>query len=323
MDENSSRVRRVVSAALDAVAVLAVLAALVLPDPPDRLSPLTFARIPVEGLAAVALVLALPVRRETAARRLAGLGGVLLGVLTLGTLFDVGFYDVLVRPFDPVLDWGLLGDAAGRPRSIRRPARSRGGRGSRRRRRRGPRRRARPCGVALGAPRPPAPRPGVARCHGPRRGMGRLRCRRRPAGARRAPRVQACGAGRGGPRAAGRRGRPRPGGVRARGRRRRLRGLSRDGTPRRPAWQGRSHRLRRELRPERPGGSAAGARRRSGPGRRQPSAGRRRLQRAQRLPDLSDGGRRKRPGPLDAALGSLDRQPAAVPQPRSRAAGSP
>jgi hypothetical protein len=113
VDEGPSRARLFAGRALDVVAVLAVLAALVLPDPPDRLSPLTFARIPVEGLAAVALVLALPARRETAARRLAVLAGVLLGLLTLGTLLDVGFYDVLVRPFDPVLDWGLLGDAAG------------------------------------------------------------------------------------------------------------------------------------------------------------------------------------------------------------------
>jgi hypothetical protein len=97
---------------LDVVAVLAVVAALVLPDPPGRVTPLAFARIPVEGLAAAGLVLALPASRETAAGRLAGAGGVLLGVLTLGTLLDVGFYDVLVRRFDPVLDWGLLGDAA-------------------------------------------------------------------------------------------------------------------------------------------------------------------------------------------------------------------
>jgi hypothetical protein len=113
VDEGPSRARLFAGRAVDVVAVLAVLAALVLPDPPDRLSPLTFARIPVEGLAAVALVLALPARRETAARRLAVLAGMLLGLLTLGTLLDVGFYDVLVRPFDPVLDWGLLGDAAG------------------------------------------------------------------------------------------------------------------------------------------------------------------------------------------------------------------
>jgi hypothetical protein len=111
--EESPRARRLGRGALDVVAVLAVLAALVLPDPPERLTPLAFARIPVEGLVAAALVLALPARRETAARRLAAVGGVLLGVLTLGTLLDVGFYDVLVRPFDPVLDWALLDDAAG------------------------------------------------------------------------------------------------------------------------------------------------------------------------------------------------------------------
>jgi hypothetical protein len=107
------RARRLARRALDLAAVLAVLAALVVPDHPDRLTAVAFARIPVEGLVAAGLVLALPARRDRAARRLAAVGGVLLGVLTLGTLLDVGFYDVLVRPFDPVLDWGLLDDAAG------------------------------------------------------------------------------------------------------------------------------------------------------------------------------------------------------------------
>ena len=107
------RARLAGRSALDVVAVLAVLAALVLPGPPDRLTPLAFARIPAEGLVVAALVLALPARREVAAGRLAAAGGVLLGLLTLGTLLDVGFYDVPVRPFDPVLDWSLLGDAAG------------------------------------------------------------------------------------------------------------------------------------------------------------------------------------------------------------------
>ncbi len=109
----SRRGRRLFRRTLDVVAVLAVLAALVLPDRTDRLTAIAFARIPLEGLVAAGLVLALPARRETAARRLAAAGGALLGVLTVGTLLDVGFYDVLVRPFDPVLDWGLLDDAAG------------------------------------------------------------------------------------------------------------------------------------------------------------------------------------------------------------------
>jgi hypothetical protein len=94
--------------ALDLLALVIVLAALLLPDRADRLAPGTFAALPVEPVIGLGVVLLLPAR---AGRAVAGLAGAVLAVLTLGTLLDLGFSAVLLRPFDPVADWALLGDA--------------------------------------------------------------------------------------------------------------------------------------------------------------------------------------------------------------------
>ena len=83
-----------------------VLAALVLPNRVERLTPGNFVAIPLEGLVGAGLVLALPPRWR---RAFAALFGVALGVLTVQKAFDMGFYSVLARPFDPVLDGELLG----------------------------------------------------------------------------------------------------------------------------------------------------------------------------------------------------------------------
>jgi hypothetical protein len=90
------------------LAGLLVLLALVAPNQPSRLTPGAFVRIPVEGLLGAALVLVLPPRVR---RVVAVLGGVLLGLLALVKVVDAGFYEVLDRPFDLVLDWILLQDA--------------------------------------------------------------------------------------------------------------------------------------------------------------------------------------------------------------------
>jgi phosphatidylglycerophosphate synthase len=100
--------RPVVAAVATALAVLLVWAALVFPDRLVRLTPLTFARIPVEGLVLVALALALPPR----ARRRFGVGaGLLLGVLAIVRILDMGFREFVHRPFNPVTDWRLLDSA--------------------------------------------------------------------------------------------------------------------------------------------------------------------------------------------------------------------
>ncbi|MGW0599288.1 sulfatase [Streptomyces sp. NPDC002776] len=68
-----------------------------------------FVRIPAEGVLLAGLLLQLPPR----ARRIcAGAAGALLGVLTVLKFVDMGFYSVLARPFDLVLDWILFDDAA-------------------------------------------------------------------------------------------------------------------------------------------------------------------------------------------------------------------
>ncbi|MFE1770840.1 sulfatase [Streptomyces sp. NPDC059008] len=99
---------RVLARTTTVLSAVLVLFALLLPDQLSGLTPGRFARIPVEGIAGAALLLLLPPR----ARRVAAvLAGVALGLLTVLNLLDMGFYSVLARPFDPVLDWGLFGDA--------------------------------------------------------------------------------------------------------------------------------------------------------------------------------------------------------------------
>jgi phosphatidylglycerophosphate synthase len=94
-----------------AVAAAAIVwAVLVAPDRLDRLTPAAFARIPVEGLALVAVGLLLPARPR---RVVAAVAGVVFGLLTVVKILDMGFYQELGRPFDPVLDRGNLGPAIG------------------------------------------------------------------------------------------------------------------------------------------------------------------------------------------------------------------
>ena len=91
---------------LDLLALLVVLVALLSPNRIGDLGPSAFVRIPAEALVVLALVVALPARP---ARVAAWSGGGLIALLTLGKLLDVGFFAVLARPFDPILDWLLIG----------------------------------------------------------------------------------------------------------------------------------------------------------------------------------------------------------------------
>ncbi|MBB4905510.1 CDP-alcohol phosphatidyltransferase family protein [Actinophytocola algeriensis] len=102
--DESPRRRRV----LTTLGSLLVLFALLAPNELSALTPATFARIPVEGLAVAALVLVLPPRSRWVAAALTGVG---LGVLTILKLFDMGFHETLARPFHPVYDWTFLGPA--------------------------------------------------------------------------------------------------------------------------------------------------------------------------------------------------------------------
>jgi hypothetical protein len=106
--EEPHRRRVVLRRVLTVLAGLLVFAALVIPRQVDQLTPLAFVRIPVEGLVAVAVLLVLPPRPR---RVVAAVVGALLGVLTIIKIIDMGFLATLDRPFDPVLDWSLVGDA--------------------------------------------------------------------------------------------------------------------------------------------------------------------------------------------------------------------
>ncbi|WP_323376325.1 sulfatase [Streptomyces sp. RB17] len=104
-----ARIARGVAVGSAGLAVAVLLAALLLPNQPDRLTPAAFEHLPAEGILLAAVLLVLPPRARRAG---AAALGVLVGLVTLLKCLDIGFYSVLYRPFDLVLDWGLLGNAA-------------------------------------------------------------------------------------------------------------------------------------------------------------------------------------------------------------------
>lgn len=98
---------------LTALAAALVFLALVVPEQITRLpagssTPAAFVRLPIEALAAFAVLLVLPRRARGV---VAGVLGAVLGLLTIIKVIDMGFFTVLARPFDPVLDWPLFADA--------------------------------------------------------------------------------------------------------------------------------------------------------------------------------------------------------------------
>ena len=99
------RWRRVAGWVITTLACLLLLFALIVPNDLSKLSFGAFVRIPVEAIVGVGLVLALPRRSR---RVVAVVFGVLLGLLTIVKLLDMGFLEVLARPFDLVLDWSLF-----------------------------------------------------------------------------------------------------------------------------------------------------------------------------------------------------------------------
>src|SRR3954447_24801050 len=83
-----------------------------MPDQITRLPPGNFwlnalVRIPIEAIVAIAVLLVLPAR---ARQVLATILGFALGLLTVVKIIDMGFFAVLAREFDPVLDWILFPD---------------------------------------------------------------------------------------------------------------------------------------------------------------------------------------------------------------------
>lgn len=87
---------------LTAMAAVLVLAALVLAGRPDAIG--ATVPLPLEAVLGAALLLVLPAR---AGMILATAAGAVLGLLTVLTVLDLGFLNVLSRPFDPISDWQL------------------------------------------------------------------------------------------------------------------------------------------------------------------------------------------------------------------------
>jgi hypothetical protein len=107
-EASEGRRRVVLRRVITVLAGVLVFCALTAPREIDQLTPAAFLRLPVEGLAAVAVLLLLPARPR---RVVAAVGGAVLGLLTVIKVIDMGFLSTLARPFDPVLDWTLVGDA--------------------------------------------------------------------------------------------------------------------------------------------------------------------------------------------------------------------
>jgi phosphatidylglycerophosphate synthase len=76
----------------------------------SQLTPEAFIRIPVEGLVLIAVALVLPARPR---RIVAAVAGVLAAVLTIATILNVAFYEVVDRPFNPLHDWGEIDSGLG------------------------------------------------------------------------------------------------------------------------------------------------------------------------------------------------------------------
>lgn len=112
-EKTPGRVRRLlrhswVSRGLTVLACLVVLAELLFPNILKRLTLGSFVRIPIEAAVIIAVLIVLPRR----ARKITAIvGAVGLGWLVIEKCLDIGFFYVLARPFDPVLDWVLFDDA--------------------------------------------------------------------------------------------------------------------------------------------------------------------------------------------------------------------
>ena len=105
-----ARTRRALRLAITVLSIVLVWGVLVAPDRIFQLTPAAFVRIPVEGLALVAVAVVLPAWPR---RIVAAVAGILFGLLTLLKIFNIGFYAEIGRAFNPVLDWGDISPAVG------------------------------------------------------------------------------------------------------------------------------------------------------------------------------------------------------------------
>ena len=100
------RLRASIAAAFTLLALLIVWAAFVAPDRPEDLTLTAFLRVPLDGLALIAVAVLLP---RTPRRILAAVAGPILGLVVILKILDIGFFTAFARPFDPVGDLGSVG----------------------------------------------------------------------------------------------------------------------------------------------------------------------------------------------------------------------
>ena len=94
---------------LTVLSALLVVTALTAPGSLEQLELVAFARLPLELIVYLAVVLAVPDRFHRARTALAVVCGLLLALSVVFKLLDVGFRAALNRPFDPLIDWRYAG----------------------------------------------------------------------------------------------------------------------------------------------------------------------------------------------------------------------
>ncbi len=102
----SARLRARIATTLTVLALLIVWAALVAPDRPEDLTPAAFLRVPLDGLALIAVAILLP---KAMRRILAAIAGPLLGLVVVLKVLDIGFFSTFNRAFEPIGDLGDIG----------------------------------------------------------------------------------------------------------------------------------------------------------------------------------------------------------------------
>ena len=104
------RTRRALRIAITVLSVVILWGVLVAPDRDSRLTPAAFVRIPVEGLALVAVAVVLPASPR---RIVAAVAGILFALLALVNILNIAFNAEIGQPFNVVLDWGEISPAIG------------------------------------------------------------------------------------------------------------------------------------------------------------------------------------------------------------------
>jgi phosphatidylglycerophosphate synthase len=104
------RTRQALRLTITVLSVAVIWVVLVAPYRYSQLIPVAFVRIPVEGLALVAVALVLPAWPR---RIVAGVAGVLFGLLIVLKILNAWFYLEVGQTFNPLLDWSDLSPAIG------------------------------------------------------------------------------------------------------------------------------------------------------------------------------------------------------------------